>query len=268
MDKNTAITIGDFDGVHRGHQAIFSKMKTLSEYTVVITFNHPRKTIYSQEYKKRLLKKLNIDAIFTLDFTPEFSQQTYQEFLKKLMPFDYLVLGENARLGYQRNGTPDKIKEIAQKLNFSAEYVPLINSISSTAIRLHIQKGNLKEASEMLGRPYSIYSKVHKGSGIGRSLGFPTANIDVSNLCLPPLGVYNVTLIHKEQNYKALANIGYAPTIRQDNKVSCEIHIPNIEIDLYDQDIEVLFNKFIRSEKHFENTEQLRDQISQDKKVL
>jgi riboflavin kinase / FMN adenylyltransferase len=255
MDKTVAITIGDFDGVHRGHQAIFSRMRELADKLVVITFN--RGDIYSQKHKKKLLKAMNVVA---LDLNDTLSTESPAIFLERFLPFDYLILGTGARFGHRRSGSPEKISEIGSKHDFAVEYIPLINSFSSSKIRKFISQGMFEEASEMLGRPYSIYSTVEKGLQIG--LGYPTANINIDSLSLPPFGVYDVTMIYQNVSYPAIANLGLAPTIGK--KLTLEVHVFDKNLNLYGKEVEVIFNRFVRPEQHFNSIEELKKQIALD----
>ena len=198
--KPVALTIGNFDGVHKGHQAVLNRVKELAiqenEHSIVLTFlNHPSRVLRpevnlamlcTQKHKIKLLKEQNIDATLLIEFTHEFSQQTAEQFLENLyshFPFKHLVLGHDAVIGKDRQGDPNHIKDLAKQLNFQLEYIPPYISdktiISSSIVREKIRKGELADAEKLLGRKYSIYSSVISGEGKGRTLGFPTANIEV-----------------------------------------------------------------------------------------
>lgn len=275
-----ALTIGNFDGVHLGHQLILETLNSVADHTIVITYNnHPREIlgqqtiplIYTNEHKMRLLEQYGVDIVFSLDFTKEFSQQSAEEFLsslKQLIPFNFIILGDDARIGKKQSGTPEAIDIVAKTLNFNYQYITRLrhndNIISSTTIRQLISEGNIDQASSLLGRRYSIQGNVIHGAHRGKELGFPTANIDVSKLCLPPLGVYEVTLIDGDQQYHAIANLGRAPTIYNDKAACLEVHIPNTNVDLYDHNVEVVFHRFIRPEKRFSSLEELKQQINLD----
>lgn len=283
--KPAALTIGNFDGVHLGHQTVINRVVELArkeqEHSVALTFlNHPYEVlnpnksmtrICTTKHKLKLLESKGIDATILLRFTYEFSCQTAEQFLIGLFerfPFKHLVLGHDAVMGKDRQGDPGRIKKLAQALNFQVEYVApfLMNDkpVSSSLIRESIQNGNLQEAGKMLGRAYSIYSHIIRGKGKGQTLGFPTANIDTDGLCLPPLGVYAIRLSIDGSNFPGVANLGIAPTLREDEKPILEVHLYEKDIDLYGKDVEVTFHTYIRPEKKFSTIDQLKDRIKLD----
>lgn len=279
------LTIGNFDGVHLGHQAILQHILSLAKKektsAAVITFaNHPTEVLRptsptpllcTTEHKLKLLGEMKIDHVVLLQFTKEFSEQTAESFLTKVqrhLPFKILVLGNDAHLGKEREGDPSTVAALSKKLGFEVEYYPEFSKdgkrITSTLVRSSLQKGNLAEASSFLARPYSIYSSVLRGSGKGALLGYPTANIAVGKLCLPPFGVYAVTLRDKEKTYPGVANLGKAPTVHQDRLPILEVHLFEQSIDLYDKTVDVHFHGFIRPEKRFESLDALKSQIATD----
>jgi riboflavin kinase/FMN adenylyltransferase len=281
----SVLTIGNFDGVHLGHHALLEHLTDAAAkkhgQSVVITFaNHPSTILRpeqpvcllcSLDQRIRLLEQAHIDLLYLLPFTEEFAAQTPEQFLKRLrqvLPFDLLILGSDASIGNQRTGNQDVVRSLAKTMNFAAEYFPDITvgheRISSSRIRELIRQGNFSQVKELLGRPYSIYGPVIKGAGRGASLGIHTANMDVKGICLPPLGVYIVTLIHQSGSFLGVANLGKAPTVRQDDTPTLEVHIIDQYIDLYEEKIEVVFHKFLRPEKRFESIEYLKQQIAQD----
>lgn len=205
-EKPIALTIGNFDGMHLGHQEVLKQLiATGAKESVVISFsNHPsevlsgrRQTplICSVEHKKKLFSKMGIYALYNIPFTQEFSQQTPEEFLqriRKAIPFDFLVLGQDSRLGKDRTGTPEVVQALAEKMGFKVSYVDdlIIDNerLSSSRIRLLIQQGNLKKASEYLGRPYSILWG------------------ETDSLCLPPRNYYSCQFA----NVRATAKISHS----------------------------------------------------------
>jgi riboflavin kinase/FMN adenylyltransferase len=280
-----ALTIGNFDGVHLGHQAVLQHLAATSEKyqasSVVLTFSnhpsevlrpaHPTPLLCTIEHKILLLKQAGVDLVILLPFTKEFSEQSADTFLRKIresLPFQTLILGSDAHIGKNREGDRNTVTTLAEALGFTVEYFPDIKKegqrISSSLIRENIQKGHLKQVEDLLGRPYSIYSKVLKGSGRGAPLGFPTANLNVRDLCLPPFGVYAVSLWNEGREFPGVANLGLAPTIRQDDTPILEVHLFDQNIDLYDQFVDVRFYDFIREEKYFDRIEDLRTQIALD----
>jgi len=218
-----------------------------------------------------LLEQASIDFVYALIFTLEFAQQTPEEFLQKLrskIPFDQLILGNDATIGNQRAGNQEVVRGLARTMGFEVayidDYVAEGQRISSSLIRGHINQGELKAASALLGRPYSIYAPVIKGAGLGASLGAHTANIDVKGLCLPPLGVYVVTLLYNGESYRGVANLGKAPTIRQNDFPVLEVHLLDANLELYGEFVEVVLHEYLRPEKRFDNVSELKEQIALD----
>lgn len=283
--KPVVLTIGNFDGVHRGHQKV---LKALCEYgnrlglpANAITFsNHPATVLNpgsaplllcTREHKEQLLKEAGIESLYMIPFTKELSEQTPEEFIDKLlsvMPFKALVLGSDATIGKGREGTQEVLSQLAKKFGFSLEYIAdeTIDGrrISSRGIRECIQKGSLEEASKMLGRPYSILGHVVRGGGRGAQIGFHTANITVDGLCLPPLGVYAVIAHVEGKSYPGVANLGRAPTVKNVPTPVLEVHIFDKHLDLYDSPVEVEFRNYLRPEQKFDSIESLKQQISHD----
>lgn len=279
------LTIGNFDGVHLGHKSVLNRLKAVannnSAQTAVLTFsNHPAKVICPDilvpllctlEHKIQLLDKEGIDTLILISFTKEFAAQSAVDFLqsiKKAVPFDTLVLGNDATLGKNREGNREIVQTISQDLDFKVEYLGDYSiggmRISSSKIRECIRQGKLHQAQQMLGRPFSIYAPITKGAGRGSQIGFPTANIAVDELCLPPQGVYAVTLKHFSNEYWGVANLGFAPTLRKDSRTVLEVHLFNHSSNLYGEPVEIIFTKYIRPEQRFDSVEQLKEQIGKD----
>ncbi len=289
LDKPAVVTIGNFDGVHCGHQQILQHARSLANQhrcqCVVLTFsNHPStvlrpsnsvKPLCSSQYKYSLLASYGADLIVTLAFTPEFALQTPADFLKSVqehIPLSHLILGHDARIGKDRRGDRETILSLAKDGGFVVNYIEphTINGevVSSSRIRRLLQEGELEQVQHLLGRWPSFYGKALPGRGLGKTIGFPTLNLDVSSLCLPPLGVYAVTVTTQNQQLiGGVANLGHAPTVRDDSKVLLEVylfhHLPGIE----DHDIEVSLRTFLRPEKQFDGLEQLKTQLAQDVKT-
>ncbi|MBS4168834.1 bifunctional riboflavin kinase/FAD synthetase [Parachlamydia sp. AcF125] len=280
------LTIGNFDGMHLGHQKVIQALKEVAKLqhaqTAVLTFeNHPSTVLNPQnvvsqlctlDHKLCLLEQAKIDWVVLLPFTLEFANQTAEIFLRKLhahIPFIHLILGHDAFLGKDRKGDQTTLKAIANQLEFSLLYLPEYRieatKISSSTIRQLIVKGKLPEASQLLGRPYSFYGRVKSGQGKGRRLGFPTANFDVTGMCLPPYGVYAVKLWRQGIYFPAIANLGVAPTMREGSVPILEVHLLDATLDnLPNTFCEVVFHSFIRPEQKFPSIEHLKAQISRD----
>lgn len=283
--KPVVLTLGNFDGIHKGHQIILNKVKELSSaqqlLSAVITFrnhpstvlrpNHPTLLLTTPEHKLKLLEGLGLDIVIMLEFTKELATQTAEQFLRRVMEvlsFRVLILGYDHKFGKDRLGDRETLIDLSKDMHFFIEpQDPLTlgeKPISSTLIRKNIQEDDLAAAKEMLGRSYSIYAPITKGQGLGKKMGFPTANIEVSSLCLPSFGVYAVTIKLKEKSFNGIANIGFAPTVRSDHKPILEVFLFDQNEDLYNQYAEVIFQEFIRPEKQFASLEELQKQIQQD----
>lgn len=280
-DTPLIVTMGNFDGVHLGHQHVLQRVVALAKEqnrpSGAITFKnapsevlHPEKRIENLcnlKQKIEMIEQLGIDSLFLLEFTKEFSRQSPGEFLTKL-PISHLILGHDARFGKDREGDRDLVLKLSKELRFSVEYLPPLTLdgviVSSSAIRHMIKEGRLSEAKNMLGRTYSIQSIVTKGTGTGKRIGFPTANIEVKNICLPPLGVWAVRVKMDAGCHWGVANLGFAPTVREDAAPILEVHLFDHETLLYDHEIEVFFEHYLRQEKRFESLEALKEQIAKD----
>lgn len=280
-----ALTIGNFDGLHLGHQVVLKRLKDVSKEikgkSVVLTFanhpstvlrpDHPVHALCSNEQKLKLFEAFGIDAVLLLPFTKDLSQNSAEIFLQKInsaFHFHHLILGHDATIGKERHGDKMAIQSLAVHLDFEVEYLPqqLIEAIpvSSSLIRELIRKGDLTKAEKLLGRPFSIYKKVMAGKGLGKKLGYATANIDVTGLCLPPQGVYAIILECDNRHYNGIANLGIAPTLRETGEVLLEVHLFDCDEDFYDKLTDVNLRAFIRPERKFTSVEQLKAQIADD----
>lgn len=283
--QSCVLTIGNFDGMHRGHQALLEHLQVIAQRTAsstaVLTFeNHPTevlsperavKQICTPAHKMMLLDAIGINLLILLTFTREFSQLTTEQFLQELQSysgFTTLILGHDARIGKNREGDHDKVRELAHSKGFSVEYLKPVSQqgivVSSTHIRKLIQQGDFDQVAQFLGRRYSIYGPVVKGQSQGARLGFPTANLDLSQLILPPYGVYAVQVKHKNELLQGVANLGIAPTVRSEGEPRLEVHLIDQQRDLYGENIEVIFLKYLRGEKKFANITELQQQIAKD----
>lgn len=284
--RPTVLTIGNFDGVHCGHLALLNKLKqtaeTLEAETVVLSFtNHPVEVLKpghtvprlcTLEHKVKLLDLLNLNTLVLTPFTNEFASQTPAQFidrLKKHCNLKHLLLGHDAVIGKNREGSPTHLQDLAEQQKFSLEYLPELvlegGKVSSSQIRALIAQGDLKGTEHLLGRPYSIYTTTRAGLGLGKRIGYPTLNFDVEGLCIPPYGVYAVAVIIEDTLLQGVANLGIAPTVRNDNKPLLEVHLLNYQENLVlTKGIEAQFIQFIRPEMRFHNIEELQDQISRD----
>ncbi len=275
----TAVTLGNFDGVHKGHLSVLQKLKdeaaNIGGASVVITFsNHPTTVlrpghssplITTLPHRIRLIEKQGVDYLIPLPFTEQLASLTPEQFLQKISPLNFksLVLGHDARFGKDKTGDPDTLTSLANN-RFNLFYVEEIEGISSSAIRKTIMDGELTKTKRLLGRPYSIYSRVTRGSSRGTAIGYPTANFDVTGLCLPPFVVYAVEVVIDSKKFSGVANLGIAPTVRTNNTPLLEVHLFDFSKKIYDQWMEVEFSRFLRPEKRFTSVEDLKRQIDED----
>ena len=285
--KQSIILVGNFDGVHLGHQKLFTLAKKYKKkYSIkigVLTFEPMPKMFFndklknfrisSLEQKIDLLKKLSVDFIITKEFTREFSKIKSSNFItqilgKKLNP-KFIFVSNNFRFGNKREGDVRQLikSESVNDYKIIKPQPLLINKkiISSTLIRSFIQKGKLKKANNFLNRNWSISGKVQRGRQLGKKIGFPTANIEIGNYVLAKPGVYAVRVLRKNslKYIKGIANLGYRPTFNQ-NKILLEVHLFNFSQNLYNKYLTVEFLKFIRKEKKFKNVDHLKKQIKTD----
>lgn len=288
--KNAVVTSGTFDGVHLGHQKILHRIREIARSiqgeTVLITFwPHPRLVLYPDEHnlrllstfeeKTKMLRQFGIDHLITIPFTQEFSQMSSQEFIQKVLidaiQTKKLVIGYDHRFGKNREGSFEYLKDNSSTFGFELEEISRQDveeiAVSSTKIRKALESGDVKTAESCLGRPYELNGLVIKGQQIGRSIGFPTANIHIPNdyKLIPKDGVYAVEAFVDGTLYKAMLNIGNRPTV-DGTKKTVEANLFDFQGDLYDKQITVYFHEFLREERKFESLEALKNQLIQDQK--
>jgi len=287
--KNAVITIGNFDGVHIGHQALFheviEKADTIDGTSIVMTFEpHPVRvlkqnghlpliTLYEQ--KIELIENSGIDVLICVPFTKEFAAISakifVEDILLKSIGMKAIVVGKDYTFGRNREGDIDLLKTYAKDLGFEVVVADWIQTskkwpgrISSTRTRELVEEGKVDEAQQLLGRYYQIRGVVTTGRNRGgRLLGFPTANITLHDELCPKNGVYAVTVDCKGEIFQGVANIGYSPTF-DDHVFSVEVHILDFNKNIYGRNIRVNFVKRIRDEEKFSNISELSDQIKKD----
>jgi riboflavin kinase / FMN adenylyltransferase len=285
--RKVCLAIGMFDGVHLGHQQVIRQTiqdaRQLHGFAVAVTFDkHPSSVvaphrapllIYSLCQKLDSISSLGVDAILLLEFNQEFSKQSGESFVSWLaegfQPLSSISVGTNFSFGHKRSGNVDLLKRLGPKFNFSVNDLSAVavggRVVSSTRIREHVALGQLKEASECLGRKYSLSSTVVRGDQLGRQLGFPTANLDIARLTTPPSGVYAVKAIFDGRSMRGVANIGTRPTVSDGTPAKrLEVHIFDFEGDLYGKDLEVCFLQKLREEQKFPSIDALKAQIRID----
>lgn len=282
FDRPATVTIGNYDGVHLGHDKVLSYL-TESPSAVITFKNHPSKVLRPNQptlplcsfsHKLKLLEEYPIDLVIALEFTSELAGLTSAEFLLKLqkkLPFQTLVLGYDAAFGKGREGQKTRILEFAKTNDFKVIYSEVSNCdglpISSSRIRALLKEGKFKEVTDCLGRPYSYYGTSIKGKGKGREIGFPTLNFSVDGLTTPPKGVYHVSVKERDKVYPAIANLGTAPTIRSEGEWALEVHLLDVNDasnQLQSLPLEVIFHSYMRPEKRFNSIQDLREQIQRD----
>jgi riboflavin kinase / FMN adenylyltransferase len=283
--KNSIIAIGNFDGVHRGHQEIFKLGKKIAKKNKtkfgVVTFSPlPSEFFQKQKNNNRitrddikidLLKKNKVNFVFVCNFNKKFSNISAEQFIKdtivKKLNATYVLVGKNFRFGHKRKGSVSLLKKYGKIYNYKVLDLKLSKQnkikISSTRIRSAIEQGNLELATKLLGRNWSIKEKVVPGRKVGRSLGFRTANIEIKNNINPKTGVYAVRALVNNKKYAGVANFGVAPTFSR-NKMVLEINLFKKIPPFYGKTVEVFFIKRIRDEKKFKNRILLITQIKKD----
>ena len=282
---NGVIAIGNFDGLHLGHQKVINEAKRKAkinklpfgvmtfEPIPVMFFNQKLKNhrINSLEQKKIFLKKLKIDFLIIIKFNKNFSTLSAEKFIKKIIyektKCRYLYVSRNFKFGYKRQGNIKTLRKFEKLFDYkrvvTTSYKKKKRIISSTKIRQNISAGKIEEANKLLGRNWSIEGKVIKGQKRGRQIGFPTCNLKLRNYIIPKLGVYAVRVSNKNFNKNGIANIGYRPTFNGQSLL-LETNIFGFKKNLYNKVINISFKKFIRPEKKFKNLEYLKKQIKLD----
>jgi riboflavin kinase/FMN adenylyltransferase len=271
------VTIGNFDGVHLGHQALLDEVRKrahdLKLESAVITFepnpkdyfsqNKPQTRISSLREKIELFNEIKIDRVHIIKFNQEFSKVTANEFISvliKKLKVKEIIIGEDFCFGKGREGGIKQLSASSMKLNIKNKILMDGKRISSTLIRNLLANDKLDQANKYIGRPYSISGKVVHGEKRGRKIGFPTANIHMRHNRPPLKGVFAV----KFQNHFGVANLGIRPSIKGEKKLQLEVHLLNFSSDLYGQHVSVIFLKKLRDEKKFKSLDELKEQIKLD----
>ncbi len=285
------VTSGTFDGVHLGHKKILNRLKEIAKSSngesVVITYwPHPQlilnpenksiKLLNTYEEREQLLREQGIDHLLRIPFTKEFSQITSEKFIKSILIDQIgtkkLVIGYDHRFGKNREGSFEELKKDGPAYGFDVEEIARqdIDSIgiSSSAIRKSLLEGNVEIATNLLGRPYSISGEVVMGDQLGRTLGYPTANIAAPSphKLIPAEGIYAATVNVNNTKFGGMLYIGHRPTL-ENKKLAIEVNIFEFNENIYGKTIQLNFVKFIRSDKKFNNLEELKFQLARDKEA-
>jgi riboflavin kinase / FMN adenylyltransferase len=286
--KFPVVTIGTFDGVHFGHKKILNRLKEIAlkcgGETVVITFYpHPRMVLFpddndikllsSQEEKIKLLDEYGIDNLIIIPFSKEFSRLTSLDFVRSILVNKIgtkkLVIGYDHHFGKNREGSFEHLLEFGPVYGFDVEEIPAQDidevAVSSSKIRNSLLEGNVELANTFLERKYSLKGKVVKGDEIGRTLGYPTANIsvDFAHKLIPAFGIYLVEVFYENKKYFGALNIGVRPTFK--NKTpQTEVYMFNFDEQIYGKEIEIRFVRKMRDEQQFSSLDELKKQIELD----
>jgi riboflavin kinase/FMN adenylyltransferase len=284
-EKDMCLTIGVFDGVHLGHKYLISQLKDYAQQhnllSGVITFRqHPREVLSPRvklpyltnlAEKVRLLKLEGVDSVIALSFSWEMAglgARKFVELLKKYLRLSGLVIGPDFALGRGREGNNDALRELGEEMSFSVTIVAPFKTkgevVSSTAIRKALAEGDMKRATALIGRLFSLQGRVTAGDRRGASLGYPTVNLDVEpKQALPADGVYATWVCIDDQAYQSMTNIGWRPTFNGRGR-TVETYIVNYEGSLYGQELRIDFVERLRDEKRFDRVEELKKQVAED----
>lgn len=290
--SSPVITVGTFDGVHVGHQKILNKIRTIANNnngeTALLTFDpHPRKVLFNTSNSLKLIntldEKINLLSNYGLDhliihpFNKDFSRITPTSYVRDLLVNQLnvatLVIGYNHQFGRNREGDITLLHELSEVYNFNVQEINAeeINEIkvSSTKIREALSMGDILQANNYLGHDFTLSGEVIEGNKIGRSIGFPTANISIKDeeKIIPADGVYAVKVKLNDQCFNGMMNIGNRPTIEETNKSSIEVHIFDFSENIYGLEIEIVFKAHIRKEEKFSDIDTLKKQLINDQKA-
>ncbi len=289
FDNHTVVTIGNFDGVHIGHRELISRTIAISEQKsilpVMFTFsNHPLEFLYKKhiepltgfEQKIEIITEMGIKDMVLVPFNNDIKNMSTQEFAQKIL-IDKLnatdvVMGFDSRLGSGRQGSVEYLYEVGKKLGFHVHIVPAVMvenmRVSSSFIRELIKTGEVKRAQAFLGRQYMFEGRVTHGKKLGRKLGFPTANLQVSkDVLLPKIGVYFCKTKIQDRIYDCAVSVGYNPTVQENselNEVFVEVHILDFDEDIYEKTIKLYFVERLRDEIKFDSIDSLIKQLNTD----
>lgn len=287
ISERTAVAIGMFDGVHMGHRVLLKEMLSVAKgknlVSVVYTFsNHPiketkRKYLTLLSERLYLLEKFGVPNVFITELDEKFMRMTPEEFfgaeIVARMNARAVIVGENFRFGIGRTGNVETLKKLGEKSNILIKAVPLVSvngiKVSSSAIHSLIEKGEMEKANTLLGYSFFVNGKVVRGKGIGRLLGFPTANVSYNNgyKVLPKKGVYVTYAEVSGKIYKSVTNVGLNPTFEDTNTIKIETHFLDVNTNLYGKEIILHFLKYIRPEIKFASKTEIIKRIKEDTKI-
>lgn len=283
------LSLGMFDGVHFGHISIINLLKSVAQEnnleTAILTFwPHPRKVFNPNDEikllntlneKLNLLENANLDVVFLKSFDENFRNLTGEEFVRQILVqklnVKHIIIGHDHVFGKNKSGNFELLQKLSKELDFVVQQLDAVKegefNISSTKIRNYLANGNIIGANKMLGYHYSVSGKVIDGKKLGRTIGYPTANIEVDELkLLPKKGAYIVEVYVKNKFYKGMLSIGTNPTVNGD-KLTVEVYILDFNKDIYGEEITVKFRDFLHEEIKFESLEKLIERLDEDKRL-
>lgn len=284
IEENTVLSLGKFDGVHRGHDLLLENLfqkKKEGLSAAIFTFNIPPRqnvehamqhVLTTNEEKMHLLEQLGVDYLIECPFTREIMCMEAQDFVRKIVKELHVkcfVVGDDFHFGHNRCGDYHMLRDMSEELGYEVIVVKKIKEderdISSTFVREEVELGHIEKANHLLGYPYFVCGKVEHGKEIGRTIGIPTINLlPPKEKLLPPFGVYVSKVLIDGKEYHGVTNVGRKPTIAGVNPVGVETHILDVAQDLYGKEVKVEFLKFVRPEQKFDSVESLKNQMQQD----
>lgn len=282
-EQHSVVTLGKFDGIHRGHRALIDRVLAYEDASVtktVFTFDIAPVTLLSKKERRKMLKEMGIDLIIECPFVPELITMEPECFVKQILVEKlkavHLVVGADYRFGYHRTGNAQLLIELGKKYGFTVEIVDKVidktgedhREISSTYIREELEKGNIEKVNELLGYEFFITGEVVHGRQVGRTIGIPTTNlIPPKSKLLPPNGVYVTLTTAGEDTYCGMTNIGCKPTV-EGSFIGVETYLFDCEGDLYGKKETVRLLHFVRPEKKFDGLEELKAQLKKDEEEI
>ena len=285
QSTDSIISIGTFDGVHKGHEIVFNQLKnSLNLIPVVITFNKspkeiinndPIRSIYETETKKKLIENLGVKEIISIDFDNSIKSLKANEFvslLKKYLKLKVLVVGEDTTIGKDKIGKKNGLSDLLLKFDANLKSIEIKESnkkkISSSEIKKQIFNGNFKEVNENLPNKYFMEGNIVEGKKLGRKLGYPTANLNFSKeIVMPKDGIYKTISVLGNKSYNSITSIGNNPTFNEELK-TVETYIIDFNKNIYNQKLKIVFIDFIREQIKFDNEEDLVIQMNKDLKTM
>jgi riboflavin kinase / FMN adenylyltransferase len=278
-DIPITLTMGNFDGLHLGHQKLINTVKSFMDTKhAVLTFDpHPAqilrkqnfKTLTSSKDKEKLLTPFEIDFLFIVHFNHDFSKLSVDDFILflKSIAVTRIIIGRDARFAYRGEGTVEHLKKHFEVIVID-DMLYNYTRVSTTYIKDLLDDANLGQVRKLLNRHYTIKGQVVHGNSVGKKLGFPTANIDFDHYYMPKNGVYYVRVKLNEKTYHAMANIGNNPTLNFTADQRLEVYILDFSKDIYGETVEIEFCYYLRAEKKFENKEALIEQLKKDEQTI